>query len=260
MSKSSVSYAAAFLSLGLLWGCISPRLGKSPASAKSTHAGTVLSPSPTATPVAMVYPQTRPVDEKRPVKITSDHLHYNDKLKESEFIGHVVATQDTETMLADRMRTSDQGESAWASGHLRIFDFDRKLELLSDEGDYSGALSEANLRGGVILHSVDPYAVSVTVTGQTGWFQSVSRLAHLKGGVHVQRGHLSATAETADMDGALDRLDLLGNVKANFGINRVQADHAILDGFKKSILFEGDVDASLIPAQVRESASHPERP
>jgi lipopolysaccharide transport protein LptA len=260
MSKNSVNYVAAFLSLGLSVGCISPQLGKTGAAAAEVHPGPSPSPGPMTTQVVMQYPQTRPVDEKRPVRITSDHLHYNDKLKESEFIGHVVATQDTETMYADRMRSSTQGESAWANGHLRMVDFNRKVELLADEGDYSGALSEANLRGGVILHSVDPYSIAVTVTGETGWFQSVSRLARLSGGVHVERGRLTATAESAYMDGGLDRLNLLGNVKANFGVNCIQAQSATLDDLTKSILFEGDVDASLIPTQVRDSASHPERP
>jgi lipopolysaccharide export system protein LptA len=239
---------------------VSPQLGKAaaPERAKASPLGAAQAASPTA--AATSYPQERPLDQKRPVRIKSDHLRYNDRLKETEFIGHVVATQDTETLLADHMRSRDQGDSAWAQGHLRLFDPERRIEMLADEGDYSGALSEANLRGGVILHSVDPYAVSVTVTGQSAWFQSLSRNARLTGGVRVERGRLTATAQSAEMDGAKDTLELQGGVKVIFGANSVLANNATLDGAAKSVLFVGAVDASLIPAQLREGASHPERP
>jgi lipopolysaccharide transport protein LptA len=200
------------------------------------------------------------MDQKRPVKIKSDHLRYNDKLKETEFTGHVIATQDSATLFADAMRSSTQGESASASGHLRLLDPERKVEILAEEGDYSGALSEANLKGGVVMHSVDPYAVAVTVTGQSGWYQSVSRQARLAGAVELRRGALTATAERADMDGARDSITLSGKVSALLGANKVEADSAILDGAKKSVCFIGGVKASLIPSQIRERASHPERP
>jgi lipopolysaccharide export system protein LptA len=139
-------------------------------------------------------------------------------------------------------------------------DPERHIELFADEGVYSGSLSESNLRGNVLLHSVDPYLVPVTVTGETGWFQSVSRLAKLQGQVHMYRGNLTASAETADLNGMLGQLRLKGGVKASLGINTISSQEALADDATHSIVFLGNVDASLIPSEVRESASHPERP
>lgn len=256
--KTFAACAASAASLLGLAACVSPQLGRSPAP-RAAAAVPVQAPSPTPAP-ELQYPQSRPMDEKKPVKLKSDRLRYDDKLKETEFIGHVVATQDSMTLHADRMRSATQGESASAKGHLLLEDPSRKVELSSEEGDYSGALSEANLRGGVVLHSVDPYGLPVTVTGQSGWYQSASRLARLTGDVTVERGRLTATAERAFVDGGADLLELDGQVKAEMGPNRIEASRAVLDGKKKSVAFEGGVEASLIPAQVRDSSLHPEKP
>jgi lipopolysaccharide transport protein LptA len=234
-------------------------LGRSPEpAAEAGQAGTA--DSGRQAQVEPSYPQARPIDEKRPVRIKSDRLRYNDRAKETEFIGNVVASQDTATLYADRMRSSTQGESASAKGSLRLLDTGRKIEILAEEGDYSGALSEANLRGGVTLHSVDPYAVPVTVTGQTGWYHSLSRKARLGGGVKVERGTLTATAKSADVDGEQELIELLGEVRAMMGANRIEADRAELDGKRRSVVFEGGVQAWLLPAEIRQRASQPEKP
>ena len=206
------------------------------------------------------YPQRRPMDQGRPVKIKSDRMRYYDKSRETEFIGHVVASQDTAVLHADRMMSNDQGQSAWVSGHLQLQDFARKVELRADWGDYTASLSEANLCGGVVMHSVDPYAVPVTVTGETCWYQSVSRKARLEGGVTLWRGGLTATAQSAFMDDGGKRIELNGHVVAQLGVNRVEASTAVLDGSKKGVFFDGGVAALLIPSQIQDRASHPEKP
>ena len=260
-SKNSASFAAIGISLLAVWGCVSPRLGKQ--SVQARDVGTVHAKpfaSKPAEPAALSYPQRRPLDEARPVKIKSDRLRYYDKRQETEFIGHVVATQDTAILHADRLRTSDQGESAWASGHLQLLDSGRKVELLAEWGDFSGSLSQANLCGGVVMHSVDPYSVPVTLTGESCWYQSVSRLARLEGGVTLRRGDLTATADTAVMNGTGELVELWGNVLARMGVNRVAANSALMDGSKKSVAFDGGVVALLIPSQIQDRASHPEKP
>jgi lipopolysaccharide transport protein LptA len=257
VSKSFASSAA--LSLALLAGCVSPNLGGGKGAPAPAVAAPAPAPSPTAAP-SPAYPQARPLDESKPVKLRADRLRYNDKLKETLFKGHVVATQDTATLSADELRSSDQGQSARVSGSVKITDSQRRVSLEASEGDYSGALSEANLRGGVKVVSVDPYAVPVTVTGRSAWYQSVSRLARVEGGVRVERGRLSATAESAELDAPAETVELKGGVEAGFGANRVKSSSARLDGKRKSAAFEGGVEARLVPAEVRESAAHPEKP
>jgi lipopolysaccharide export system protein LptA len=250
------------VSLAAVLGCVSSQGGKRAQADKDFRKGAskAVTATPTPEPVAVSYPQRRPLDKGRPVHIKSDRMRYYDKHQETEFLGHVVATQDTAVLHADLMRSSDQGQTAWASGHVQLLDVGRKVELLADWGDFSGALSEANLCGGVIMHSVDPYAVPVTVTGETCWYQGVSRKARLDGGVTLWRGGLTATADTAIMNGGGEIVELRGKVVAQMGVNRVVANTAVMDGTKKSVIFDGKVVALLVPSQIQDRASHPEKP
>jgi lipopolysaccharide export system protein LptA len=241
-----------------LAGCVAKRLGPPTAQAAARPLAAAL-PTPTLTP-ALSYPQARPLDNHAPVKVRADHLRYNNTLKETRFLGHVVAVQDTTILHADSLISADQGTSAKAQGHVRLEDSVRKVELSSDEGEYKDSLGEASLEGGVVLHSQDPYAVPVTVTGRSAWYRSLSRLADLKGGVRVWRGNLSATAEEADVCGDEDRVALSGGVDLNLGKNNhVSSKQASMDGKGKNLVFEGDVRASLIPAEIREASAHPEK-
>lgn len=242
-------------------GCVSGRLGRQPDSTAPVQAAAAPTPAPAATPQpTLAYPQALPMDESKPLTLRSDRLRYNDQAKETEFIGHVVARHDSTTLSAERLRTSTKGESAQVKGRVRLTDSSRKVELLAEEGDYSGALAEANLRGGVVLHSVDPYAVPVTVTGKTAWYHAASRLARMRGGVRVERGNLTATAARAELEGASDLLSLEEGVEAVMGSNRVRAGKVRMDGKTRSMSFEGQVEAVFRPKEVRDAASHPEKP
>lgn len=249
--------------LMLLFGlnaCVEKRLGPStsrrPAAASMASA---VSPTATVTP-DLKYPQAKPLNEKAPVKILSDSLRYNDTKKETEFSGHVIAIQDTTTLKSDKLFSTSKGESAHAQGHVVLLDAVRHVEIQAAQGEYRDNLGEANLKGGVIMHSQDPYALPVTVTGETAWYRSLSRLANLTGGVTLFRGRVTATAKTADLCGDDDLATLEGDVKIYLGSrNEVLAKRAILRGKDKSIQFDGDVKAKLIPAEMKEASLHPER-
>jgi lipopolysaccharide export system protein LptA len=205
-------------------------------------------------------PQQRPLDEKKPVKISSKRLRYHERMRETEFIGDVVAVHDTTTFMSDRLFSSAEGESATAQGHLHLSDPLRKVEIWAEEGSYAQSMEEASLNGNVILRSVDPYAVAVTISGQSGWYQRLSRRARVTGGVEVFRGHLTASAQTASLEGGKNEITLEGRVLAHMLSSTVKAERAVIDGMEKSARFEGGVEANMIPAQLRASAAHPEQP
>jgi lipopolysaccharide transport protein LptA len=240
----------------MLGACVEKKLG--PPVSKAALAPTP-APSPSATP-ELKYPQAKPLNDRAPVKIRSDRLRYNDVAKETDFLGHVVAVQDTTTLYSDRLRSTSKGESARAEGNVVLVDSARKVELKAAEGEYTDSLGEASLKGGVILHSQDPYAIPVTVTGQSAWYRSLSRLASLKGGVTMLRGRITATAETADLCGDEDLATLEGDVEISLGDhNKVRSRRAVLKGREKSMMFEGGVKARLIPAELKEASLHPEQ-
>lgn len=260
-ARGFASTAAPAGAIAVLAGCVQKALG--PASAPSTGAADPGSgqAEPTPTPgLTPQYPQAAPIDERKPVKIRADRLRYDDGRKETSFLGHVKAVQDTTVLSADRLISSTQGETARVSGNVKVEDLARKVELRASEGDYSGSLTEANLRGGVRLNSVDPYSVPVTVTGQSAWMHTVSRLAEVRGGVVVERGRITATAGTARVEGAENLLVLEGAVDAALGRSRIESDRAELDGKGRRASFEGRVRAKVIPKELREASEHPERP
>ncbi|MES2201900.1 MAG: LptA/OstA family protein, partial [candidate division FCPU426 bacterium] len=168
-------------------GCVEKRLGPVGSSAATGLGAPPLAAAATPVPSPTPYfPQNRPLDERAPVKLRADHLRYDARSKETRFSGNVVARQDSTVLKSDELVSGDQGQSARAKGHLRLRDDERRLEIRASEGEYRDALGTAELRGGVVLHSQDPYALPVTVTGKTAWYQSVSRLARVSGGVKVK--------------------------------------------------------------------------
>lgn len=255
MRRNSILLLTLLLPLS---ACVEKKLGP---PEKRPSVANVAAPTPTRTVTPdLKYPQAKPLNEKAPVKIRSDQLHYNDALKETDFTGHVVAIQDTTTLYSDRLRSTSKGEAAKAEGNVVLVDEVRHIELKAAEGEYADSLGEATLKGGVIMHSQDPYAIPVTVTGQSVWYRSLSRLASLKGGVTLFRGRVTATAETADLCGDEDIASLAGNVEINLGDhNKVRSKRAVMKGREKSMLFEGNVKAKIIPAELREASLHPEQ-
>jgi lipopolysaccharide transport protein LptA len=245
------------LSLLALGGCVAKRLGLPlPKAGGAAIPAAATEAVPTPTPF---FPQNRPLNDRAPVRLRADHLVYDSKKKETQFSGDVVARQDSTVLKADRMRSSNQGESAEAEGHLHLTDSQRKVELRANQGDYTDSLATARLRGGVILHSQDPYAVPVTVTGQTAEYQSVSRKALVKGDVKIWRGDLYALSEAALLDGEAAILSLDGNVDLRLGLrNRIRSQRATLSSKNRDMAFEGGVEASIIPAEIRQASAHPE--
>ncbi|HTB33296.1 MAG TPA: hypothetical protein VK842_00390, partial [bacterium] len=90
---------AARLALGalLLAGCAARGLSPHPDPAKPP-AQPSPTPSPAPTP-APSFPQRRPLDESRPVKVRSKSLRYDQAAQESVFYGGVTVTQDSTQML-----------------------------------------------------------------------------------------------------------------------------------------------------------------
>lgn len=242
--------AAAALGLG---ACASHRLSARPAPGFKPVAG-VPSPSPTPAPA---YPQTRPVDQSRPVKVRSRSLRYDQQAQETVFYGGVTATQDSTVLMARELRSQTGGESAHASGGVDLGDEVRRFRVLAGEADYTDQMREAELYKGVHLVSVDPYGRPVTVTGQSGRYSGVSRWAEVDGGVTVVRGAMLAKAVSATvMDGG-SKLELDRDVRMSMGINRLQSQKALFDQKLHSMDLEGDVRARLIPFELRSMANAP---
>lgn len=240
-----------------LASCAAPGLkpGKAPGF-KGIAGVPALKPSPSPTP-APQYPQERPLDQDRPVKVRSRTLRYDQSTQETVFYGGVTATQDTTVLKSKELRSQTDGQSARASGGVLVTDLARRLWVLSGEANYVGSLGEAWLSHGVRLVSVDPYGSPLTVTGRSGSYSDLSRSARVEGGVTVVRGPLRATASNATVSDGGVQLLLRQDVRAAMGINRLQADEAEFDEKSHSVNLSGDVRVRLIPNEVRAAAAEP---
>jgi len=197
------------------------------------------------------------VDETQPVKIRSRSLRYDQQTQETVFYGGVTATQDSTVLKAQELRSQTQGQSAHASGGVLVRDEVRRFSARSGQADYTDAMREATLSGGVHLVSVDPYGRPVTVTGRSGAYSDVRRWAKVDGGVTVLRVGLMATALGATLSEGGTRLLLEQDVRAAMGFNRLQAERAVFDQDGHSVELEGDVRVRLIPDEVRRAADAP---
>jgi len=213
-------------------------------------------PTPTPTPVA-VYPQTRPIDESLPVKIRSRTLRFDKVTQETVFYGGVTVTQDTTTMRSQELRSQNQGHSARASGNVDVDDENRHFRIRAGELDYADSMREATLADGVRLVTVDPYAHSVTVTGDSGACSGSRRWAQVAGRVDVVRGPLKARALTATVEEGGERLTLEKSVHTRLGFNRMQSDLAVFDQKEHSVELEGKVRMRMIPEELRLAAAQP---
>ena len=243
-----------FLALGLS-ACaargLSPRT-----AADAPVVAAVPTMQPTAAPTP-AFPQTRPLDESRPVKVKSRSLRYDQAKQETVFYGGVTVTQDSTTLTTRELRSGDQGQSAHADGGVRVVDSVRRFQAEAGSANYTDAMRQAELLGGVRLLSVDPYGVPVTVTGQSGHYEDLSRAASVKGGVRVERGALTATAGEAELERGGELLRLLQGVQVHLGANRGQSDRAAFDQATRDMIMEGDVRARFIPRDVRKAGEAP---
>ena len=203
------------------------------------------------------FPQSKPVDESRPVKVKARSLRYDQAKQETVFYGGVTVTQDSTVLTARELRSSDQGQNAHAEGGVRVVDATRRFQAEAGSAVYGDAMRSAELSGGVRLLSVDPYGVPVTVTGQSGRYLDLSRSASVEGGVQVQRGALTATAGSAELERGGDLLRLLDKVLVRLGTNRGQADTAAFDQADRSMVMLGHVRARFIPRDVRKAGEAP---
>lgn len=235
----------------------------------SACAKAVLSPRATkeAPPVAAVptlqptaapsYPQARPLDEARPVKVRSRSLKVGQAGAETVFYGGVTVTQDSTVLTARELRSRDQGRSALATGDVHLLDPERRVEALAQEVEYGDAMSQASLRKDVILRSIDPYGVSVTLTGQSATYWALSRSASLEGGVTVYRGALTATAGSGQLLEGGKHVHLSGSVHAVLGPNEARSEEADMEAEGRSLTLKGRVRARFIPSDVRKAAANP---
>ncbi|MGH7443067.1 MAG: hypothetical protein ACREKE_10390 [bacterium] len=215
-----------------------------------------LKANPQPTPQAL-YPQRRPLDQDRPLKVRSRALRYDRESGETVFYGGVTATQDTTVLLSKELRSKGEGQAARALGGVLVVDKSRRLRMRAGEADYTGSLGEARLLDGVRLVSVDPYGDPITVTGRSGSYSDLSRFAEVDGGVNVLRGPLKARARSAVVtDGGVELL-LEKDVRAAMGINRLQSQEARFNQKEHWVDLLGDVRVRLIPNQVRAAAAAP---
>jgi lipopolysaccharide transport protein LptA len=213
-------------------------------------------PSPTPT-VEPSYPQAKPLDEGKPVKVRSRSLKVGQAGAQSVFYGGVTVTQDTTVLTARELRSRDQGRSALAVGDVRLLDPERKVQAEAQEVEYGDALRQASLRGKVRLLSVDPYGLGVTLTGESATYLALSRAASAQGGVTIYRGGLTATAGSAEMQGGGAYVHLSGGVDAKLGPNQARSREAELQAEGRSLTLKGAVRARFIPSDVRKAAANP---
>jgi lipopolysaccharide export system protein LptA len=248
--------ALRLLGLGLLLaGCAARGLSPHPGPVKPAAKPTA-TPSPAPTP-AQSFPQRRPVDESRPVQVRSRSLRYDQAAQESVFYGGVTVTQDSTQMLTRELRSETQGRSAHASGGVQMSDPVRRFRADSDSADYTDAMRYGRLDGGVRLVSVDPYGVPVTVTGRSGEYADLSRWAQVLGGVTVLRGSLSATAQSAVLEGGGTLVDLSGTVRAALGFDRCRSAMMRLDQATQELTLIGNARAHFVPRDLRQAMATP---
>jgi lipopolysaccharide export system protein LptA len=256
LKHAAFRLVAAGLVLGaLMAACAKPALSPR-AQSVDAPLPALPAPTPTQTP-APQYPQARPIDEKLPVKIKSRSLKVAQGGAETVFYGGVTVTQDSTVLNASELKSRDQGASALAQGGVKLTDPVRKVQALADEVEYGDALRQATLRGNVRLLSVDPYGVSVTLTGQSATYLALSREAAAGGGVHIYRGSLTATADSALMLSGGATVRMKDGVDARLGPNRARADKADLEASDRSLHLQGHVRARFIPSEIRKAAAEP---
>jgi lipopolysaccharide export system protein LptA len=239
----------------LLAGCAARGLTPHPDPSRPapTPAAT---PSPAPTP-APSFPQRRPMDQSRPVKVRSRSLRYDQSAQETVFFGGVTVTQDSTQMLTRELRSENQGRDAHARGGVRLDDPQRRFHADSDSADYSDDMRYGKLDGGVRLLSVDPYGVPVTVTGRSGEYADLSRWAQVLGGVTVVRGALSATAQSAVLEDGGTLVDLSGSVRAALGLDRCRSALMRLDQATQDITLIGDARAHFVPRDLKQAMAAP---
>jgi lipopolysaccharide export system protein LptA len=237
--------------------CAAPRLAPHRAPGIKPVPGVPgIKPGTSPTP-APAYPQERPVDQGRPVKVRSRSLRYDQKTQETVFYGGVTTTQDSTVIHSRELLSQNQGQSARASGGVLMSDLVRRFWIRTGQADYTDLLREAVLSHGVHLVSVDPYGNPITVTGQSGSFSSLSRGAEVDGGVTVLRGPLLATAVSATVADGGAELTLEEDVRVAMGYNRLQSEWAFFDDKTHSLDLKGDVRVRVIPAELRSVAAAP---
>jgi lipopolysaccharide transport protein LptA len=247
--------AALFFLAGLLGACAKPALSPRPEAGAPAAA---MAPLPTAQPTpALLYPQTKPVDQALPVKVRSRSLKVGQGGAMTVFYGGVTVTQDTTVLTARELRSHDQGHTALAVGDVRLLDPERKVQGEAQELEYGDALRQASLRGKVRLLSVDPYGMGVTLTGESATYLALSEAASAQGNVTVYRGGLTATAGSAEMYGGGTYVHLSGGVQAQLGPNRARSREAELVAKGRSLTLKGAVRARFIPSDVRKAALNP---
>lgn len=248
---------ALLLSLALAWGCAARGLHPLPVQQAALPAA-LPTPQPSATP-APQFPQSRPLDQKLPVKVRSARLRYDQSRKLTVFYGGVTVTHDTSTLLAQELRSSDQGANAEASGGVLVRDAQRQFTAEAGRLRYGNALQEGLLDDGVHMVTVGPYGRAVTITGQSGGYQGLSRSAWVDGKVWVHREGLSVSAQRAEVeDGGAD-LRLLRDVDVRLDGNHAQADGAELRREGQSLELSGSVRARFVPAELKQAAAQPWR-
>ena len=239
--------------LGLLSACAKPVL--SPRQTGGVPAVAAV-PTPVPTP-ARAYPQSKPLDQGLPVKVRSRSLKVGQGGAETVFYGGVTVTQDSTVLTAKELRSHDQGQSAVATGNVHLMDPVRKVEAEAQQVEYGDALRQASLQGSVVMRSIDPYGMGVTLTGQSATYAALSQSAHMQGGVTVHRGTLTATADVVDMQNAGASVQLSGSVEALMGPDQARAQEADLEADGHTVTLKGAVRARFIPSDVRKAAADP---
>jgi hypothetical protein len=152
---------------------------------------------------------------------------------------------------------SDQGRNAEATGGVTVTDSRRAFTAEAGSLRYANALQQGSLRDGVRLVTVGPYGLPVTVTGQEGGYEGLSRSAWVDGGVTVSRTGLSVTARRADLREDEGLVDLSGDVDVRLQNSRALAQEARLRREGRSLELSGSVRARFAPEELRRAAERP---
>jgi lipopolysaccharide export system protein LptA len=251
--KAAAGFAAMGFFLLVVGACSKATLSPLPNTASKAVA-----PVPTAQPSpVLVYSQTRPMNQAKPVKVRSKALRVGRSGADTVFYGGVTVTQDSTTLTSLELLSRDQGRTALATGDVHLLDPVRRVGAQAQQVEYGNDLRQVSLRGDVHLRSIDPYGLGVTLTGDTATYEALSQAASVSGTVTIYRGGLTATAGSGEMLDGGAYVHLSGGVEADLGVNEARSREAELEAGGRSLILTGDVRARFIPSDVRKAAANP---
>jgi lipopolysaccharide export system protein LptA len=138
----------------------------------------------------------QPIDEDRPVEITSDRMDYQNQGKVTVFRGRVKVNQVSTWLFTPYLEVRSDDGLALAREGIRLIDHERGLTVTAKEMDYQKNLSHVIARQDVRLRSHDQQGLPLQVRSNRLEWWSDRREALATGNVTFYYRNITATAGT----------------------------------------------------------------